>query len=92
MGEMILGNIAGTILIFGSALILMFVEYSELDRLTQGCIATATANDVCFPVPSAFARYAIYACMALGEVFALFLWSLKVEQRIRNRDVAPEWR
>ena len=92
LGEMILGNIAGTIIIFGSALILMFLEYSELNRLTNACLATASADDMCFPVPSAFARYSIYACIALAQVFGLFLWSLRVEQRIRNRDVAPEWR
>jgi hypothetical protein len=37
-------------------------------------------------------RYAIYAFIALIEVFALFTLSLRVEQRIRNRDYAPEWR
>jgi hypothetical protein len=25
-------------------------------------------------------------------VFALFAWSLKVEERIRNRAYSPEWR
>ena len=88
----ILGNIAGTIVIFGTALILIFLEYSEINRFTQGCIATASANDICFPVPSAFARYCIYASIALAQVFGLFLWSLRAEQKIRNRDVSPEWR
>jgi len=44
------------------------------------------------PEPSAFVRYAIYAGLALVEVFALFTYSLKVETRIRNRAYAPEWR
>ncbi len=85
-GEIVLGNIAGTIVIFGAALALIFREYSEIDRLTQAC------GSICVPVPSAFTRYAIYAFIGLAEVIALFLVSLRVEQRIRNRGVAPEWR
>ena len=50
------------------------------------------AGVVCFPEPSAFMRYAIYAGIGLIEVFALFTFSLKVEERIRNRAYAPEWR
>jgi hypothetical protein len=88
-GEIILGNIAGTVVIFGAALAFIFREYSEIDRLTQACI---DAGSMCVPVPSAFTRYAIYAFIGLAEVFALFLLSLRVEQRIRNRGVAPEWR
>ena len=61
----------------------------ELDRLTRMCL---DSGFVCWPEPSAFMRYAIYAFIALVEVFALFTLSLRVEQRIRNRDYAPEWR
>jgi hypothetical protein len=46
----------------------------------------------CFPNPSAFTRFAIYAFIALAEVIALFLVSLRVEERIRRRGYAPEWR
>lgn len=88
-GEIILGNIAGTIVMFGAALALIFREYGEIDRLTQACIA---GGSMCVPVPSAFTRYAIYAFIGLAEVFALFLLSFRVERQIRNRNVAPEWR
>jgi hypothetical protein len=87
--EIILGNLAGTALIFGAAFALISREYVELDRLTRMCL---DSGFVCWPEPSAFMRYAIYAFIALIEVFALFTLSLKVEQRIRNRDYAPEWR
>ena len=88
-GETVLGNIAGTIVIFGAALFLIFREYSEIDRLTQACIA---AGSLCVPEPSAFTRYAVYASIGLVEVFALFLYSLRIERQVRNRDVAPEWK
>jgi len=87
--EIILGNLAGTALIFGAAFALISREYVELDRLTRMCL---DSGFVCWPEPSAFMRYAIYAFIALIEVFALFTLSLRVERRIRNRDYAPEWR
>ena len=52
-----------------------------------------TSGSTCLPrLPSAFVRYAIYAAIALLEVVILFTWSLRVEQRMRNRHYAPEWR
>src|ERR1700686_3056043 len=57
-GQMILGNIAGTIVIFGAAIALILRESVYLDRLTQACL---DAGVVCWPEPSAFTRCAIYA-------------------------------
>ena len=37
-------------------------------------------------------RYAIYAAIGFVEVVAVFMASLSVERRIRNRHYAPEWR
>jgi hypothetical protein len=88
-GETILGNIAGTVVIFGSALGLIFREYSEIDRLTAACIQ---AGSMCLPTPSALARYALYATVGLVEVCGMFLWSLRIERQVRNRGVSPEWR
>jgi hypothetical protein len=88
-GQTIFGSIVGTIVIFGTAIAFMMREYAELERLSAGCLAEGVP---CFPVPSAFMRYAIYACIGLAQVFALFTWSLSVERRIRNRGYAPEWR
>lgn len=88
-GEMIFGSIAGTAVILGWAIALILREYVEVDRSVQACLAAGT---VCWPEPSAFARFATYASIGLGEVFLLFTVSLAVERRMRNRDYAPEWR
>ena len=85
----ILGNIAGTVLIFAAALALIFREYVEIDTLTTACLEQGYT---CFPEPSAFTRFAIYASIGLAEIFALFALSLTVERRRRRRDYAPEWR
>jgi hypothetical protein len=86
--EMILGNLAGATVIFSTALALIFRESGVLERLTQECL---DAGLTCWPQPSAFTRYAIYASIGLLEVMALFLGSLRVERRIRQRNYAPEW-
>jgi hypothetical protein len=87
-GEPIFGNIAGTAVIFGAAVALIMRERVELDRVARGCLAQGF---VCWPAPSAFARFAIYAFIALFEVIGLFSLSLKVEAKIRRRGYAPEW-
>jgi formate hydrogenlyase subunit 3/multisubunit Na+/H+ antiporter MnhD subunit len=86
--EMILGNLAGTVVIFGSALALILRESVVLNQLTRECLAAGTT---CWPQPSAFTRYAIYAAIGLLEVMALFLASLVAERRMRRRRYAPEW-
>jgi hypothetical protein len=88
-GGMIFGNIAGTAVIFGASFSLIMREYVELDRAAQACL---DAGSPCFPEPSAFTRFAIYAFIGLIEVFILFALSLKVEKKIRDRDYSPEWR
>jgi hypothetical protein len=88
-GGMIFGNIVGTAVIFGSAFALIMREYVELDRIVRACL---DADDACFPEPSAFTRFAIYAFIGLMEVFILFSYSLRVEKKQRDRDYAPEWR
>lgn len=85
----ILGNIVGTVVIFGAALALMAREYLDLERVTSACLDAGTT---CWPSPSAFSRFAIYASIGLAEVCALFLFSVRVEERLRNERIAPEWR
>jgi cytosine/uracil/thiamine/allantoin permease len=85
----IFGNIVGTGVILGSAIALILREYFQIDRVVRACFDAGTT---CFPEPSAFVRFAIYASIGMVEVFALFTISLRVERRIRNRDYAPEWR
>ena len=87
--QMILGNLAGTAVIFGSAMAMIVRESIEIDRVTRQCL---DAGFTCWPNPTAFTRYAIYATIGLVEVFALFYASLKVEEAIRRRGYAPEWR
>jgi len=88
--EMILGNVAGSVVIFGAAFALIFRESAMLDQLRQQCFDAG--GIVCWPTPNAFTRYAIYAGIGLAEVVTLFFVSLSVESRIRERDYAPEWR
>ena len=85
----VLGNLAGTVVIFGSALGMILRESADLDRIGRKCI---DAGYYCVPTPSAFSRYAIYAFIGLFEVFALFLVSLRVEEKIRRSAYDPEWR
>jgi hypothetical protein len=86
--QMTFGSIVGTAVIFGTAIGLILREYVEIDRIAQDCLDAGT---VCFPEPSAFTRFALYAFIGLLEVFALFILSLKTEERRRRRDYAPEW-
>ena len=87
--QFILGNLAGAVVIFVVAIALIVRESLALQELTQQCL---DAGFTCWPDPAAFTRFAIYAGLALFEVFALFTFSLKVEHRIRRRGYAPEWR
>ena len=84
-GQPIFGNIAGTVVIFGAAMGLIMREQVVLDRAAQQCL---DQGFTCWPEPSAFMRFAIYAFIALAEVIALFSLSLRVEARIR-RGLSP---
>src|SRR5579884_3785652 len=88
-GQMILGNLAGTAALFGSAMALIMRERIEIDRFQQACLDLGL---YCTVEPKPFTRFAVYAFVALVEVFALFAWSLRVERQQRNRRYAPEWR
>ena len=88
-GQPILGNIAGSIVIFGAAIAMIMREHTELDRAVQACIEQGTT---CWPTPSAFTRFAIFAFIGLAQVIALFTISISVETKQRRRGYAPEWR
>jgi len=88
-GQPILGNLAGTTVIFGTAIVLIMRERVALERVAQGCL---DQGFVCWPEPSAFIRFAIYAFIGLFEVMLLFSLSLRVERKLRRRRYDPEWR
>jgi predicted secreted protein len=87
--DAIFGNIVATAIIFSFAFGMIWREHVELDRLVKACLDLGT---VCWPSPAAFTRFAIYAFIGLIEVFIVFSLSLRVEERVRRRDYAPEWR
>jgi hypothetical protein len=87
--QMIFGNLVGTGVLFGTAFAMIFREHAELDILIQRCLDDGF---LCIPEPSAFTRFALYAFISLFQVFALFTLSLFVEERMRRRNYAPEWR
>lgn len=87
--QMIFGNVFGTAVIFSAAVALIFREYAEIDLAVKRCL---DEGYTCFPQPSAFTRFAIYAIVGLVEIFALFYISLKVEERMRRKLYSPEWR
>jgi hypothetical protein len=89
-GESILGNVAGTMVIFGAGIAFITRERVMLDRLVLDCLDQGFLS--CRPDPTYFTRYAIYSFIALAEVIALFSYSLKVEHRLRRRGYDPEWR
>ena len=61
-GQTIVGNIVGTGVLFGTAFALIFREHAELDILIRRCFDEGT---VCWPEPSAFTRFAIYAFIVI---------------------------
>jgi hypothetical protein len=87
--EPIFGNIVATGVIFGSAFGMIWREHMEIDQIVQTCL---DAGFICWPQPSAFTRFAIYAFIGLLQVFIVFMVSLRVEERRRLQNYAPEWR
>jgi hypothetical protein len=85
----IFGNLAGSVVMFGSAFALIMREHVEIDRTVRQCL---DQGFTCWPEPSAFTRFAIYAFIGMFEVIALFMLSLSVEAKRRRRGYDPQWR
>jgi hypothetical protein len=85
----IFGNLAGSIVLFGSAFALIMREHVEIDRAVRECL---DQGFTCWPDPSAFTRFAIYASIGMVEVIGLFTLSLRVEAKRRRRGYDPQWR
>lgn len=88
-GQIILGNLAGAAVIFAAAIALIAREHTELQRQVQVCL---DANTTCWPEPSAFTRFAVYAAIGLVQVFVVFWLSSTYEHRRSEHLYAPEWR
>lgn len=85
----ILGNIAGSVVAFGFAIAMIMRERTALDLAVNACIESGAT---CWPEPSAFTRFAIYAFIGLAQVIAIFTISVSVESRERSKRYSPEWR
>ena len=85
----IIGNALGAGIVFVGAIALISREYVAIQRMTNYCLDTGT---ICSFSPEPFTRFAIYGLIGLAEACALFSLSVVVEERIRRRSVAPEWR
>jgi hypothetical protein len=88
--QAIFGNIFATMIVFSCAFGFIMHDHIELDRLIKACFDSG--QEICSPDPAPFTRFAIYAFIALIQVIALFSLSLKVDERVRRRGYAPEWR
>src|SRR6266545_3929585 len=66
----ILGNVFGTVVIFGTAFSLIMREHIAIEKMVNACL---DAGVPCFPHPDAFTRFAVYAFVGLFEVIGLFL-------------------
>ena len=84
-----MGSITGAfvVLVFGVAFVAR--ELIHIQRLTYRCIALET---VCRFYPQPFTRFFIYGAIAMLQVFLLFAVGGYIEDRIRNRSFATEWR
>ena len=89
-GQGTFGSTVGASIIFMGGAALIGREYTELERLTEACLE-ATGSECIFE-PSAFTRFAIYAGIALVEVFFLFDRGIKADQRAYRRQFPSEWK
>jgi hypothetical protein len=85
----VIGNVLAAGVIFVGAIALVGREYVEIQRTTMRCLQ---AGIICSFSPEPFTRFAIYGLIGLLEASLLFAVSIKVEERIRGKSFAPEWR
>jgi hypothetical protein len=78
-----MGTIAGAGVVLLFAVFFIAREFGEVQGTFARCIA---AGRLCRFTPEPFTRYAIYAGIAMLQVFLLFVLGLQVEERLRRRD------
>jgi hypothetical protein len=84
------GSSVGAGMIFMAGAALIGREFTELERLTEQCLAETGFE--CVFRPSAFARFAVYAGIALVQVFILFDASIAADRRHYRRHFPSEWK
>ena len=77
-----MGSIAASGVVFVFAVLFIAREYGEVLAATSRCLAASYA---CRFRPEPFVRYAIYAGIAMAQVFAIFSVGLAMEERQRRR-------
>jgi hypothetical protein len=85
-GQVILGNIIGSALIFFAVFFLIANEYVLVERILQECVRKSQFCTAFSIKPAAFTRYAIWGAIGFVDVFILFNLSLRAERRIRGRN------
>ena len=83
------GTVLGAFVVIASGVALVGREFIHVQKLTNQCLATET---VCRFVPEPFTRFFIYIAIAMVQVFVLFIIGSAIENRIRGRAFASEWR
>ena len=84
------GSSVGAGMIFMAGAALIGREFTELERLTEQCLAETGFE--CVFKPSAFARFAVYAGIALVQVFILFDASIAADRRHYRKHFPSEWK
>jgi len=77
-----MGTIAGAGVVLLFAVFFIAREFGEVQGTLARCIADGR---LCRFTPEPFTRYAIYAGLAMLQVFLLFVLGLNVEERLRRR-------
>ena len=89
-GQGTFGSTIAASVIFMCGAALIGREYTELERLSEACIE-ATGYECVFE-PSAFTRFAIYAAIALVEVFVIFDAGIKADRRAYRKQFPSDWK
>ena len=89
-GQGTFGSTVAASVIFMCAAALIGREYTELERLSAACVE-ATGYECIFE-PTPFTRFAIYAVIALIEVFVIFDGGVRADQRAYRRQFPSDWK
>ena len=86
----IFGNIAGTIVIFGTAFGLILREHMQIEAMVEASASTTAFR--AFRIRTRSRASPSTPSSRCSKSFCLFLYSLRVERKIRRRGYDPQWR